>query len=1046
MATVYPPNFELLASDASWRSSWTHIIPGRFTSSPYTGLLFYEQSTGYAEIYETDGSGHIVAPALQMIDSLGSYSAWTHIVPGFFGESGLTGVVLYDQASGFARILECSEGGVLTQLSEYTDWRTTWSHIVPGFFTSSNRTSLLFYSPAEGYGELWETDALGLSGDAPVQTYGGWRSDWTHIVAGDFFWTPGYASATVFSDLCFYEASTGYAEMYAFDANGLVPYPTAKGQLLIGASQVVAGNLGGYGMTDLLLHDRSGGRAMIYSFGSVEPAPPYPEPRALFVEKELLSGLRTSVDLVIAGHFQFANVEDLCFSTGPSGVIYSFGDDDRMWRAGAGAFVDLLFYDRDAGLGETYRHDPPQPPAPPLYAYVSTGQSHVAAGWRETGSVLPGETIAFHVSSESPYSITLFQQGYFGAGVFERQVAQLDNLPATGALPIHRLAYKEGAQWPVSVSIPLTDYLPGFYRIQVQDVAGNAIEDLYLVVRAPSPSRSRILLIIADTTYAAYNEWGGRNAYTYVTTADITGSDQAYTASYPQSAARAPYAFQVSFHRPKAYSFGNGSENQEAPFIRWLMKSGVPVDVCTARDLHFNPPSLDDYTLLLFAGHHEYWTWEMRDHVEYFVQSGGGAAFLGANTSWWQVRISPNGLKQWCYKVKGFDPVVSSSPERTTINWWGDPVGRPETNMTGASYSGTPIGLAPGRPFEVTNPAHWVFEGTGLGLGAGFGLFNCTAAGCDSAVGGETEILQNGAVPGMVSPPGYALARAYETDVAAPDSPRVEMATMGSFQLGAGEVINAATISWANGLAFDNEPLNKVPQITMNIINRLGPTFKAVPGAGYDVGVGANASVWVIGTDSRPGGGYGIYQWDGTIWIPAPGAAVRIAVDPGGSPWAVTADSAILRMVSGEWEEMPGRAHDIGVGAEGSVWAIGAGPFHHGGGFGIYRWNGVSWDAVAGAGVRIAVGADGNAWVVNAAGSLYEYSGGSWLQREAPAALDVGVGPDGSVWVTGKDQGIYRWNGVDDWRPVDGAAVAISVGPGGNPWVINDNQEIYYWG
>jgi hypothetical protein len=46
---MYPPNFELLCSDASWRQTWTHIIPGGFSSSPYTGLLFFEESTGYAE-------------------------------------------------------------------------------------------------------------------------------------------------------------------------------------------------------------------------------------------------------------------------------------------------------------------------------------------------------------------------------------------------------------------------------------------------------------------------------------------------------------------------------------------------------------------------------------------------------------------------------------------------------------------------------------------------------------------------------------------------------------------------------------------------------------------------------------------------------------------------------------------------------------------------------------------------------------------------------------------------------------------------------------
>jgi hypothetical protein len=49
MPRIFPvcrPNFELLFSDGSWRQTWTHIVPGRYSDSPYTGLLFFEQSTG----------------------------------------------------------------------------------------------------------------------------------------------------------------------------------------------------------------------------------------------------------------------------------------------------------------------------------------------------------------------------------------------------------------------------------------------------------------------------------------------------------------------------------------------------------------------------------------------------------------------------------------------------------------------------------------------------------------------------------------------------------------------------------------------------------------------------------------------------------------------------------------------------------------------------------------------------------------------------------------------------------------------------------------
>ena len=363
---MYESNFELLYSDPSWRNSWTHIVPGRFSSSPYTCLLFFEGTTGYAEVYETDGEGRIVAPPLQTYALLGGRAEWTHIVPGYFGPSGLTGILLYDQASGFARFFDCEGNGHFVQLSEYSDWRTTWTQIVPGLFTLRSTSGLVFYSPSENYGELWETDGTGLAGTAPVQTFSDWRSTWTHIVAADFYWTPGYNSAPAFTDIFFYEGSTGYGEMYYFDTSaalpggGLIAYPVATGTLSSGATSVVAGNFGS-GFSGILLHDRDGGILTIYYFdgnGGVTPV-------------ETLGGLRRSFDLVVPGKFFMANPDDHWFSDGPSMV--NFPDEARNWRAGVGGFTDLLLYDREAGLGQTYLHEPIPPPDVPLDAYATYG-------------------------------------------------------------------------------------------------------------------------------------------------------------------------------------------------------------------------------------------------------------------------------------------------------------------------------------------------------------------------------------------------------------------------------------------------------------------------------------------------------------------------------------------------------------------------------------------------------------------------------------------------------------------------------------------------
>src|SRR5262249_8454844 len=149
------PNFGLLDTNPDWRGSWKWIIPGRFSTSYFSGLLFVEEGTGLTELYDTDGAGHIIGPARPIrFDPPWDRVTWTHIVPGFFGPQGFTGVLLYDQAAGFGRIYDFDGQGVFTLLTENADWRTSWTHIVSGRFdAASSYSSLFFYDADTDYGE-----------------------------------------------------------------------------------------------------------------------------------------------------------------------------------------------------------------------------------------------------------------------------------------------------------------------------------------------------------------------------------------------------------------------------------------------------------------------------------------------------------------------------------------------------------------------------------------------------------------------------------------------------------------------------------------------------------------------------------------------------------------------------------------------------------------------------------------------------------------------------------------------------------------------------
>lgn len=188
--------------------------------------------------------------------------------------------------------------------------------------------------------------------------------------------------------------------------------------------------------------------------------------------------------------------------------------------------------------------------------------------------------------------------------------------------------------------------------------------------------------------------------------------------------------------------------------------------------------------------------------------------------------------------------------------------------------------------------------------------------------------------------------------------------------------------------------------------------WNTLPGKGHDVGVGADRSVWVIGTN-REAGGFGIYRFNRckNNWDKVNGSAVRIDVGPEGKAWVVNKNDNIYEYTGSGWSMKRGKAKDVGVGPEGAVWIIGTNV--EAGGFGIYKYNGNNgWSKVNGSAVRIAVGPNGVPWVVNKNGNIYQKTASGWSMKTG-RAKDIGVGVDGSVWVIGTNveaggYGIYR--------------------------------------
>ncbi|MES2108265.1 MAG: tectonin domain-containing protein [Bacteroidota bacterium] len=221
-----------------------------------------------------------------------------------------------------------------------------------------------------------------------------------------------------------------------------------------------------------------------------------------------------------------------------------------------------------------------------------------------------------------------------------------------------------------------------------------------------------------------------------------------------------------------------------------------------------------------------------------------------------------------------------------------------------------------------------------------------------------------------------------------------------------------------------------------------------------DVAVGANGSIYVIGTDLvSPTGGYGIYKVAGNKLNKLPlCAGVRIAVGPDGKPWVVNKSNLIYRFTdsTSAWHQMPGTATDIGIGADGSTFIIGTQDVSGSGGKNILKWNGTDWTTMPeSAGIHIAVDPSGIPYVSNLSNIVYKYDGTRlWYPIPGVSSTDIGIGSDGSVFVAetdGSSSAIAKLNGTS-WNPFSTSASSvksISVRPNGSPVYIDGNGLLH---
>jgi hypothetical protein len=143
----------LFSEHDNWRTTWKQVLPGQFLpGSTYDGLLFYEENTGYTELYSTDGHG-----GLSQIDvNLGNQWSlpWQTILPGEFtpniGLIGTSRLCGYDSRDGVIRTFYLEPATIKTVIDLNGRWTdgSSRSAVISAAFTSLTIDMSAYHRPA----------------------------------------------------------------------------------------------------------------------------------------------------------------------------------------------------------------------------------------------------------------------------------------------------------------------------------------------------------------------------------------------------------------------------------------------------------------------------------------------------------------------------------------------------------------------------------------------------------------------------------------------------------------------------------------------------------------------------------------------------------------------------------------------------------------------------------------------------------------------------------------------------------------------------------
>jgi hypothetical protein len=331
-----------------------------------------------------------------------------------------------------------------------------------------------------------------------------------------------------------------------------------------------------------------------------------------------------------------------------------------------------------------------QPGSDPSQWDIGSGTADESIeGFATDTSVNVGGSIGFKIhTNATAYTLNIFRMGYY-QGLGARFITSLTpSVPnsnsndktnclsdtTTGLVDCGN--WKESARW----NVPSTTVSGVFMAILRRNDTGG-VNEIPFVVRNDS-STSKIVAQASDTTWEAYNQFGGNSLY----------------AGSPDYR-----AYKVSFNRPyrTRYEQPNGQDfffGAEYPMVRFMEANGYDVSYISGVDSDRLGANIKNHQVFMSIGHDEYWSGNQRTNVEAARDAGVNLAFFSGNEVFWKTRYEPsidgtNTANRTLVTYKETHANAKIDPSPTWTGTWRDsrfspPAdgGRPENSLTGQLF------------------------------------------------------------------------------------------------------------------------------------------------------------------------------------------------------------------------------------------------------------------------------------------------------------------------------------------------------------------------